>query len=531
MTDQQRFDTIAALGNPVIYTPNLDRLVKRGVSFSNAYSTCPVCLPTRYSLMSGCEPPTTGIWKNMVYPDMHRVIGERCGPYLPATLAAAGYETFGVGKHHTIPWDAPLGFGVQLHSEELYDTPDARSRDAYASFLAKEHPEYEWLEMLMGERTEMYYIPQMSPLPAHLTVEAWAADCAVDLIDSMGSQPWFGFVSFVGPHPPFAPPQPFNRLYDPDRMPSPITGKPEVDHTDQHIPLENHTIWADDISPTLARILKARYYGEITYIDHCLGRILDAVDARDDADNTVICFFSDHGDHLGDHNAWQKETYFEASAHVPLLVSWPDQIRVETRSELVCLTDLFGLATSAAGQPQLRDGQDLLSLLTLGGSPRETLIGCYGEPGTHDFKFMVRRGRWKLIYFANGGEVQLFDLQTDTHEIEELSDRNPELVGELIADGSAWMAHQGYDAALDGDVPRILPYKDWREQLPDLLDAEKKTMQALGVETLPYSESGRVLQFDLSRGVTTFPARPSDILEKSADGAIKPDFAGRDRQE
>lgn len=139
-------------------------------------------------------------------------------------------------------------------------------------------------------------------------------------------RPFFGFLSFIGPHPPLAPPQPFNRMYDPDNMPDPVRGEPEIDHMDEQIPYMNQIIWAENINDPWARIARARYCGEISYIDWCLGRVLDALEQRDDADNTVICFFSDHGDHLGDHNAWQKESYFEVSAHVPMLVSWPARL-------------------------------------------------------------------------------------------------------------------------------------------------------------------------------------------------------------
>src|SRR5699024_5385057 len=79
-------------------------------------------------------------------------------------------------------------------------------------------------------------------------------------------------------------------------------------------------------SDSQARILKARYYGEISYIDHCIGRILDAVEARDDAANTLICFYADHGDHMGDHHGWQKESFFESSTRIPFLLSWPDRL-------------------------------------------------------------------------------------------------------------------------------------------------------------------------------------------------------------
>ena len=211
MTDQQRFDTIAALGNRHIYTPNLDRLVGRGVSFTNAYSTCPVCVPARYTIRTGCEPPATRVFTNRIsgpaagQPD---TIEGRCGPYLAKVMRQLGYRTFGIGKFHSGPGREPLGYDVHLHSEELYSSPEERATDAYATWLAREHPEYGHLEQLMGERTEMYYMPQTSAQPADCAVEAWAADRAVEQIGAGDGRPWFGFVSFIGPHPPLAPPIP-----------------------------------------------------------------------------------------------------------------------------------------------------------------------------------------------------------------------------------------------------------------------------------------------------------------------------------
>ena len=414
MTDQQRFDTIAALGNTDIYTPNLDRLVRRGISFSNAYSPCPVCVPARYAVRTGCEPLTTGCFQNAVphaISGMPAEVEGRCGPYLARTMRNLGYRTFGIGKFHTAPhWDEDLGYEFHTHSEELYGTPGQRSSDGFAGWIERQHPEFDYIEMLMGERTEMYYMPQASPLPAELTVERWAADRAVEQIQHNDERPFFGFVSFIGPHPPFAPPLPYNRMYDPDRMPDPIRGQVEVDHMDEQIPWMNHLIWAEDINDAHARVLKARYYGEISYIDDCLGRILDAVDAREDADNTVICFFSDHGDHLGDHHAWQKESFFEQSCHIPFLLSWPDRLPGDVRrEELVSLTDLFGIAVTAASGTRLpeaercRQGIDVLGMLVGSAHPRQHLIGMYADPGSAQFKIMVRKDHWKYIFFANGG--------------------------------------------------------------------------------------------------------------------------------
>ena len=492
MTDQQRFDTIAALGNEHVYTPNFDRLVRRGIAFTNTYSTCPVCVPARYTIRTGCEPPKLRIFTNgrsKPVPGQAETVEGRCGDYLARTMTGLGYRTFGIGKFHTQPWDEDLGYEFHTHSEELYATPDQRRRDGFAGWIAREHPEFDYIEALMGERTEMYYMPQVSPLPAELTVERWAADRAVEQLQVDDARPYFGFVSFIGPHPPFAPPVPFNRMYDPDRMPNPARGDPAIDHMDEQIPWMNHIIWAEDINDPHARVLKARYYGEISYIDACLGRILDAVEARADAANTLICFFADHGDHLGDHHAWQKESFFEQATHVPLLLSWPTKLPADVRrDDLVCLTDLFGIATHAAGAAQTRDGSDVLGVLDGASAPRDDVIGMYGEPGTPVFKIMVRDTAWKYIFFANGGGEQLFDMRHDPQELHNLAADRPDVVQKLRGRATAAC-----------DVPGAA----------DALDAG-------GLYTFPYRERPRtrIYQFDHSRGVTGFPTRPGDVLKE-----------------
>ena len=493
MTDQQRFDTIAALGNTDIYTPNLDRLVHRGLTFTNAYSQCPVCVPARYSIRTGCEPPRTRIFQNG---PAHPLEGQppsmtaRCGPYLAQTMKGLGYRTFGIGKFHTQPWDEELGYEVHLRSEELYGTPQQRRGDAFAHWIATEHPEFDFIEGLMGERTDMYYMPQMSPMPAHVTVEGWAAARAVEQIGLNDSRPYFGFVSFIGPHPPIAPPIPFNRLYDPDRMKNPVRGDKETDHMDEQIPFMNYAIWAEDVNDSHARVLRARYYGEITYIDNCIGQILDAVEKRGNAGNTLICFYSDHGDFLGDHTGWQKESFFDVSCHVPFLVSWPAKLAAGKKCySLTALTDLFGIATKAAGQPDFRQGVDALGVAEGTAKARENLIGYYGEPGTRLFKMMVRNGPWKYIYMANGGREQLFNLVDDPHELKNEMGSHRDVA-----------ARMRFTAAKDCERP----------ELKAAMEVEKLRKFDFQARALT-----RIYQFDRSRGVMGFPKRPEDGLRKA----------------
>jgi choline-sulfatase len=387
-------------------------------------------------------------------------IHERCGEYLAPAMKNAGYRPFGIGKFHTGPEQfEDLGYEVQINTEELWGTPEAMEKDGYLRFLHDNHPEYNFIEQVHGERTNMYYIPQMSPLPAELTVEAFVADRAVEQIGLDDSRPFFGFVSFVGPHPPFAPPVPYNRMYNPDAMRNPIQGSLETDHMDEQIPWMNYLIWAEDINDFLARNLRSRYYGEITYIDFCIGKILDALEKRGDADNTLICFFADHGDHLGDHHAWQKESYFEESCHIPFLLSWPSKYPGTAASQdLICLTDLFGIATSAAGAPQIRDGHDILAALDRRGPERKNVIACYGRPGTPQFKVMIREGEWKYIFLANGNREQLFNLKKDPGELALCNAEAPEILTRFRRETTEYCNRKGLLQALDGGKLRTFPY-------------------------------------------------------------------------
>ena len=485
MTDQQRFDTIQALGNSRIRTPNLDRLVSRGVSFTNAYSTCPVCMPARLTLRTGREPALTGCHANggaTPAPGQPAGIEERCGAYLARTMSELGYRSFGVGKFHPIGGDFDLGYEVHGWSEELYGSEEGRSADGYAQFIRDEFPAFDFLEMPHGERSEMYYVPQMAATPPEATVEWWTAREAIREIKRADERPWFGMVSFVGPHPPCAPPQPFNRMYDPDAMPEQINSDRALDEIDRFIPWHRHLIWGDTIveSPLCQKIFRARYYGEISYIDQCIGAILDAVEARADADNTLICFVSDHGDFLGDHHAVQKESFLEQSAHIPFLLSWPAKLPRDVRhDELVCLTDCFAIATAAAGACEERDGIDVLGMLAGMRSPRQSLIGTYGKPGTDAFKAMVRHERWKYLWFSNGGHEVLFDLAADPNESCNLAEQHPQMLAQLRGELIQHCRAPTLVPALAGDQLLALPQQD-RERR-----RHKQMARHLGVSDYP----------------------------------------------
>jgi choline-sulfatase len=277
-------------------------------------------------------------------------------------------------------------------------------------------------------------------------------------------------------------------MYNPDRMPEPVLGKIDEDDLDEEISFMRHAIWADAINPALTKIVRARYYGEVTYLDYCLGRILDAVEALPDPENVLICFFSDHGDLLGDHHGWQKQNFFEPACRIPLLLSWPAALPAQTeRPELISLADLFGIATGAAGECEAREGIDVLKMLQGEIAPRQHLIGMVEVPGSQDFKIMVLTDEWKYIFMANGEREQLFDRKKDPNELSNLISSSSAIRSPLYALAVKACRIPGATDALDGDKLRAFPFR----QRPPI----------------------RIYQFDRSRGVVGFPDKPQDALK------------------
>jgi choline-sulfatase len=285
-------------------------------------------------------------------------------------------------------------------------------------------------------------------------------------------------------------------MYNPDRMPELVLGKIEEDSLDEEIPYMRYAIWADSISSELAKIVKARYYGEITYMDHCVGRILDAIQARPNSENILICFFSDHGDLLGDHHGWQKQNFFEAACRFPLLLSWPARLPARAvRTELITLADLFGIATGAAGACEVRQGVDVLKMLRGECAGRQYLVGMTDVPGSQDFKVMVVTDEWKYIFMANGGREQLFNLRRDPNELSNCVGASSRIRDDLYALAVKACRVPGATDALDGEKLRAFPFR-------------KKTPT-------------RIRQFDRSRGIVGFPDKPEDALQGFDPATLK----------
>lgn len=409
-TDMQRHDTIHALGNEVIRTPNLDRLVREGTAFTSCYSPSPVCIPARFAMHYGLYPFRTGLAENTRMPDDN-------GCSLPAALAELGYHCAAIGKCHFTPDKAAMrGFAERLIQEECCSDPD---KDDYCRWLADKGADHDEPH---GTRGEMYYVPQISLHPAAEHPSQWIGDRSIDFIRqrraNAGDQPWFLFSSFIHPHPPFAPPKPWHKLYRSPDMPL-----PEVPQDAESLLVwvnhfQNRYKYRDQgIDDNLLRNMKAYYYATISFVDYQVGRVMAELAEHGELDNTVIVFASDHGEYLGDYDCFGKRGMHDASARVPLLVRYPRAFTADARcATATSLVDIFPTLINAAGgicAGRGLDGCDLAAIAA-GKCQRRFVFSQYSNDNTA--LYMVADDRYKYVWSAGDQREFLFDRQVDPLE-------------------------------------------------------------------------------------------------------------------
>ena len=453
ITDQQRFDTIAALGNPIIKTPNLDRLAREGTVFDRAYSPSPECVPARSCMITGWYPGRAQCTSNA------QSMPPESTPTLMSRLRDAGYATHGVGKCHFTPDPfASRGFGSRDIQEELVAD---RKRDDYARWLVENG--WEWVLEPHGIRGEMYYIPQPNVLPEKAHPTRWVGDRCVDFIKRQGEgkDPWYLYAGFIHPHPPFAPPVPWHKLYRAPDMPLP------------DIPLHAESLWCyvnrfqnrykyrdRGLDLNLVRCLRAFYYACISFIDAQVGRLLSQLEASGQLENTLILFSADHGEYLGDLGCFGKRGMHDVSARIPMIVRWPGAARegrrCSTPSSLVDLAPTFCRAAGLKVDPAEFDGVDLRDL-SEGTNDRKMVFSQYHEKG--NALYMAVTEDEKYVYSAPDQREYFFDLRKDPHEHTDLAGnpsaaRRMESLRKRCID---WAVSQGQEASVDNGKWRAYP--------------------------------------------------------------------------
>lgn len=410
-TDQQRFDTIAAAGYGWMKTPNLDRLVREGCLFRNAYTPNPVCVPARHCLLTGQPSRRHGFYTNG-----GPGFADEGVPTLPRILSENGYHTAAVGKMHFKPVRAHNGFDEMHLMEEI---PRHRYDDAYATYLAEQG--YEEIRCLHGVRPLIYHEPQKALVPEEHHGEAWVARKTVEVIKANKDRPFFVMAGFIKPHPPWNVPEGWEALYDDVDLPEPI---PPC-RAEPYDTVESDWYGDNDSAETKRAIRKA-YYASISFVDHQIGVILDSLEREGMLDETFILFTSDHGEMLQDRGEYQKSKPYESATRIPLMIRSPRHVEPGSVDErFVDLMDVLPTVLDAAGidydEKPWRRNYPL---------PGGSLIGTDNPGRDRDVQFcefgsnprwaMIRDRRYKYIYFYGGPFECLYDLQEDPGETRDL---------------------------------------------------------------------------------------------------------------
>jgi arylsulfatase A-like enzyme len=438
--DDQRADTIAAHGIPHIRTPNLDKLVAGGFSFRGNFifggNSGAVCMPSRAMLMSGKT------WFRVDTATLKNV------KLLPELLGENGYVTFGTGKWHNgqESWLRAFQYGKSIFFGGMSDHTKVPIRDLGPDGKLTDQ------RTANGFSTELF------------------ADAAIEFLRRHdGNQPFFAYVAFTAPHDPRMPPLRFREEYYRKLPPLPANFLPQLPFDNGAMKGgrdENLAAWPR--TEAAIRDQLAEYYGLITHLDEQVGRILDALKRSGHADNTLIIYAADNGLALGSHGLLGKQSVFEHSMKVPLILVGPDIPRGKSTAAFTYLLDIF---------PTLCD---VIGILPPPGLEGESLRPLWEgkKEGVRDSVFLpyiqgqraVRDERWKLVCYPKIGHLQLFDLQADPDEQTNLIERpaSAEHVQRLMKLMRQWQAKVGDTLELPAENHPPEPIDlSGRERVPD----------------------------------------------------------------
>lgn len=421
-TDQQRFDTIGALGNEFVRTPTIDSIVEEGVAFTHAYCQSPICTPSRSSFMTGMYSSRVHNTRNGndTFPDQP--------PVITKLIADSGYNCGMIGKFHL----QSSGYRTEPRIDDGFSY--WRFSHAPRDDWEEGHHYAEWVKAQGGDLNAMRESPERVPTEFHQTT--WASDCAIEFINQQQSEePWLLNLNIYDPHPPFIPPKSYADEFDANEMPGPYFQESDLE---QQAKLESLDFQDEIRTPQEhdAKQKQADYYAMIAQIDDQFARILQALDDSGQRENTVIIFTSDHGETLGDHGLMYKGCrFYEGLVRVPLIFHAPGKFKQNLRSDaLVELLDMSAtiLDLAQVEKPDYFQGNSLLPILE-GNSPTERhrdYVRCeyfdaldpFFTGGTGTYGTMHRTDRYKLCMYHDKNLGELYDLQEDPWEFNDLWD-------------------------------------------------------------------------------------------------------------
>lgn len=400
-------------GHPQAKTPNIDRLAAKGTLFTNAHCQGPICGPSRASLLSGYYPHTTGLYQQPQGNGMANDTRFFRGRLLPEYFAQHGYETFAVGKiTHGYPHEAAFHhYGGRLGGSG--PKPEGGKRFNY------QLPDVPWT----GTQTDWGAFPASDEqMPDHQ-----AASWAIDRLQQNHDKPFFLAVGFVRPHVPFYVPQKWFDLFPADDIELPavkgsdLDDVPEISRSIHELPKYPGLAWLQENDNEQFRKCVHAYLACVAFVDHQVGRVLNALERSPYASDTIVVLFGDHGYHLGEKDRVSKHSLWEESTRVPLIVARPGDYGGDRCDQPVGLIDLYPTLVQLCGLPEngSNEGQSLVPLIMdVAVTWRFCTITTYAR-GSH----ALRSKQYRYIRYEDGSE-ELYDHAQDPHEWQNLAGHN-----------------------------------------------------------------------------------------------------------
>jgi len=431
-TDHMRYDCIAAHGNPAMHTPNLDRLVREGVSFDQCHVQNPLCMPSRCSFMTGLYPQQTSVTANghCLPPDFQ--------PTVATAFKGGGFQTIQIGKLHFQPHENydldprarhDYGFDVFWLAED-----PGSYEDSYVKWLRAEYPQYV-NEFVVPRPTSPERIREREgrviDAPWQASHSGWIAAIAEQYLRKhQGRGKQFLHLGFYAPHPPLNPTAEMFAPYADKELPPPRCGDEEWHDKPEPLAgmIRSFSDW------TIERFIQYRrhFYALVTGVDLAVGAVLRCLEEWDMLDDTLIVFMSDHGDMCGDHRmVLKQQSFYDELMRMPCVLFWPRGFGQQGRriGGLIEMVDLLPTLLELAGcdVPDVMVGRSYAAELLSGEpiQPRDDVL-AYHEPGWA----MLRTATHKYICYGPGREV-LYDLREQPAEVVNRANDHPATLKEL----------------------------------------------------------------------------------------------------
>lgn len=451
LTDQERFDVSAPNGPPV-QTPNIDRIRREGLTFTNAYTPIGLCTSARSSLLSGLYPHSHGMLNNCHESDAIQSNLPKDLTTFGVLLDDAGYTNTYAGKWHVGRDQGPEDFGFRFlgGGDGHHDSPDPNFFEHQRDFGVTPG-EIPIEDAVYTANPDASLISGKTTIPKEATRSYYIANKTIEQLQSWSSNggPYFHRTDFLGPHHPYVVPEPYASMYDPEditlwsNFSDPYEEKPRIH--EQYLSYRG----VAELSEAEWREVIAKYFGFVTFIDEQIGRILRAADET----RLEVATFrgSDHGDFTGSHRQFNKgPMMYEEVYHIPLQLHWPGVVGPDERcTEFVRLLDLMPtfLDMAEVSPPDGIHGRSVLPLLD-GKAPEDWPQSVFAEFHGDEFGLysqrMIRTDRYKYIY--NVPDIdELYDLEEDPDELMNLVDdeRYQEVKTDLRERLYGWMDRTG----------------------------------------------------------------------------------------